>query len=91
MLGVAHDVPHCVRACKRRHSNAMLLISQYCGVCVCVCVSRRCLSHSAVAESLDEMLTPSELDQLMRRRDDVLRYFDELVAEKGYEDVVIDC
>lgn len=42
---------------------------------------------SAVGGSL---VTPTELDGIMRRRDQILTYFDNLIREKGYNNVVME-
>ncbi len=43
-----------------------------------------------MSQALGDLLTPAEVDQVMRRREDVLAYLDALVAERGYDKVVVE-
>jgi len=47
------------------------------------------LDARAIAKEFDGILTTSECRRLLSRRNDLLRYLDNLVAEKGYENVIL--
>ena len=49
----------------------------------------RLLDARAIAKEFDGILTTSECRRLLSRRNDLLRYLDNLVAEKGYENVIL--
>lgn len=50
----------------------------------------RCLDRATLARAVCPLLSPSEIDAVMRRRDTVLEYLDNLVAQHGYDKVVIE-
>eukprot|EP00955_Chlamydomonas_euryale_P109600 365942-Chlamydomonas_euryale.AAC.61 len=50
----------------------------------------RFLTRKDICNALDSYISSAEIDALMHRRDQVLDYFDTLVAKKGYSAVVIE-
>jgi hypothetical protein len=40
--------------------------------------------------ALGSLVSPTELDGIMRRRDHILLHFDNLIRERGYQNVVIE-
>lgn len=50
----------------------------------------RFLDKEVVSKKFQGFLKPHEVEQLMERRDEVLRYLDKLVAERGYQRTVIE-
>ena len=50
----------------------------------------RFLDEPTVTAALGGLITPAEVAALLRRKDQVLRYFDALVQKKGYAAVVME-
>jgi len=50
----------------------------------------RFLDRATLSASLHNLITDDELSALLRRRDDMLVYFDKLVESKGYSNVVLE-
>jgi len=50
----------------------------------------RCMERSVLVTALGSLVTPAELDGIMRHRDHILSYFDNLIRERGYQNVVIE-
>jgi hypothetical protein len=52
--------------------------------------SLRFLNRQTLIESLQGLITLEEIDQLLARRDGIIKYFDALVESEGYEKVVLE-
>ena len=50
----------------------------------------RFLDLPSVSASLGEFVTHEEIVALLHRKDAILRYFDSMVREKGYAEVVLE-
>lgn len=52
--------------------------------------THRFLDHATAAAALSEFITPSELQAMLSRKDNILAYFDRLVQDQGYRSVVLE-
>lgn len=50
----------------------------------------RKLDEAAIAETMQGLLTKAEMKALLARRDKIVKYFDDLVAQKGAAEVLFD-